>query len=164
MDSNTYSTGPPAGRVGWGPLVAVVDELAAQDLDGLSEVVAAERVAVLWWLVDRLAASGARSWPGSTPAGRLGPSWTSGRGRPRRGCASGWGWVRGRLVVDAEGADAQAERRHGRRGLWLAATLEGMVAVGGLLEAEAGGIVMAALEPLARPADAHDDRSGGLMP
>jgi Domain of unknown function (DUF222) len=37
-----------------------------------------------------------------------------------------------RQVVDPDGADAQAERRHGRRGLWLAATLEGMVAVGGV--------------------------------
>ena len=63
-------------------------------------------------------------------------------------------------VADPEGADAQAERRHQRRGLWLAATWEGMVAVDGLLEAEAGQILLAALEPLARPADAHDDRSG----
>ena len=35
-----------------------------------------------------------------------------------------------------------------------------MVAVDGLLEAEAGQIVLAALEPLARPADAADTRSG----
>ena len=40
-------------------------------------------------------------------------------------------------------------------------TLEGMVAVDGLLEPEAGQILLAALEPLARPADADDDRSGG---
>ena len=36
-----------------------------------------------------------------------------------------------------------------------------MVAVTGLLEAEAGAIVLAALEPLARPADAGDGRTGG---
>jgi hypothetical protein len=36
-----------------------------------------------------------------------------------------------------------------------------MVAVDGLLEAEAGQSLLAALEPLARPADAHDRRSGG---
>ncbi len=65
-----------------------------------------------------------------------------------------------RRLVDPEGAEAQAERRHQRRGLWWAATLEGMVALQGLLEAEAGQILLAALEPLARPADAHDDRSG----
>ena len=35
-----------------------------------------------------------------------------------------------------------------------------MVAVDGLLEAEAGQSVLAALEPLARPADATDTRSG----
>ena len=47
-----------------------------------------------------------------------------------------------------------------RRGLWLAPTFEGMVAVDGLLEPEAGQSLLAALEPLARPADAHDTRSG----
>jgi hypothetical protein len=36
-----------------------------------------------------------------------------------------------------------------------------MVAVDGLLEAEAGQTVLAALEPLARPADADDSRRGG---
>jgi hypothetical protein len=35
-----------------------------------------------------------------------------------------------------------------------------MVAVDGLLEPEAGQTLLAALEPLARPADAHDSRSG----
>ena len=65
------------------------------------------------------------------------------------------------LVADPEGAEGQAERHHQRRGLSLATTWEGMVAVDGLLEAEAGQIVLAALEPLARPADAHDTRAGG---
>ena len=35
-----------------------------------------------------------------------------------------------------------------------------MVAVDGLLEPEAGQTLLAALEPLARPTDAHDTRSG----
>ena len=52
------------------------------------------------------------------------------------------------------------QRRHERRGLWLAATWDDMVAVNGLLDPEAGTIVRAALEPLARPADAGDDRHG----
>ena len=65
------------------------------------------------------------------------------------------------LVADPEGAQAKAERRHQRRGLWLAATWDGMVTVDGLLEAEAGQTLLAALEPLARPATAQDDRSGG---
>ena len=63
-----------------------------------------------------------------------------------------------RLVADPEGADRTAQRHHARRGLWLAPTWDGMVALGGLLEPEAGNILLAALEPLARPADAHDDR------
>ena len=63
-------------------------------------------------------------------------------------------------VVDPDGADAQAQRRHERRGVWLTPTLDRLVAIDGLLEPEAGQIVLAALEPLARPADAHDTRSG----
>jgi hypothetical protein len=66
-----------------------------------------------------------------------------------------------RLVADPDGADQAAEHRHQRRGLWLAPTWEGMVAVDGLLEPEAGQTLLAALEPLARPADAEDTRSGG---
>ena len=63
-------------------------------------------------------------------------------------------------LADPEGADRDRARRHARRGLWLAPTFEGMVAVDGLLEPEAGQTLLAALEPLARPADAHDARSG----
>jgi hypothetical protein len=65
------------------------------------------------------------------------------------------------LVADPDSAEAKAERRHARRGLWLAPTLEGMVALDGLLEPEAGQTLLAALEPLARPASAADERSGG---
>jgi len=64
-------------------------------------------------------------------------------------------------VADPEGANAARERRHARRGLWLSPTLDNMVAVDGLLEAEAGQMLQAALEPLARPADADDTRLGG---
>jgi hypothetical protein len=66
-----------------------------------------------------------------------------------------------RLVADPDGTDAQAERQQERRGLWLSATWEGMLAVNGLLDPEAGQIVEAALEPLARPANGQDERSGG---
>jgi hypothetical protein len=66
------------------------------------------------------------------------------------------------LVADPDRADHQAQRRHARRGLWLASTWDGLVALNGLLEAEAGQTLLAALEPLARPASAGDDpRSGG---
>jgi hypothetical protein len=66
-----------------------------------------------------------------------------------------------RLVADPDTADRDTERRYGQRGLWLAATWEGMVAVNGLLDPEAGQTLVAALEPLARPTNADDDRSGG---
>jgi hypothetical protein len=66
-----------------------------------------------------------------------------------------------RQVADPEGEGDRSEQRHQRRGLWLAATWEGMVAVNGLLEAEAGQTLLAALEPLARPTTAEDARSGG---
>src|SRR5829696_3366911 len=63
-------------------------------------------------------------------------------------------------LAHPDGTDRDRARRHARRGLWLASTVEGMVAVDGLLEPEAGQQLMAALEPLARPADATDARSG----
>ena len=64
-----------------------------------------------------------------------------------------------RLVADPDAADDQAEQQHQRRGLWLSSTWEGMVAVNGLLDPEAGQMLLAALEPLARPASADDPRS-----
>jgi hypothetical protein len=64
------------------------------------------------------------------------------------------------LVADPEGADRQAARQLERRGVWLSETWAGMVAVGGLLEPEAGATVVAALAPLARPAGADDSRTG----
>ena len=64
-----------------------------------------------------------------------------------------------RLVADPDTADALAEQQHQRRGVWLSSTWEGMVALNGLLDPEAGQTVLAALEPLARPANADDPRS-----
>ena len=55
------------------------------------------------------------------------------------------------LVADPDNQTSRTEQRPGRRGLWLAWTWEGMVAVEGLLEAEAGQRVLAALDPLAGP-------------
>jgi len=67
-----------------------------------------------------------------------------------------------RLVADPDSERDRAQRRHEQRGLWLSPTLDNMIAVDGLLEAEAGQTLLAALEPLARPASAGDDpRSGG---
>jgi Domain of unknown function (DUF222) len=64
-----------------------------------------------------------------------------------------------RLAADPDGADARAEHQHERRGLWVSSTWEGMVAVNGLLDPEAGQTLLAALDPLARPSAADDDRS-----
>jgi hypothetical protein len=66
-----------------------------------------------------------------------------------------------RLVADPDTANTLTERRHQQRGLWLAPTLEGMVAIDGLLDPEAGQTLLSALEPLARSASAEDPRSGG---
>jgi len=63
-------------------------------------------------------------------------------------------------VADPEGAETRVQRQHDRRGLWLSPILAGMVAIDGLLEPEAGEILLTALEPLARPASAEDQRSG----
>jgi Domain of unknown function (DUF222) len=41
-------------------------------------------------------------------------------------------------VADPQGAEREDERRHGRRGLWLAQSLEAWSPLQGLLEAEAG--------------------------
>ena len=65
-----------------------------------------------------------------------------------------------RYVADPDAADAETQRRHERRGVWLAPTWEGMVALGGHLDPEAGQALLAALEPLARPTGAADERSG----
>src|SRR5215207_581003 len=55
MDSNTHSADPPGRQPGGlAALRAVVEELAADDLDGLSDAVRAQRVLELRQLVDRL--------------------------------------------------------------------------------------------------------------
>ena len=65
-----------------------------------------------------------------------------------------------REVTDPAGAEQKQQRRFERRGLWLASTWEGMVAVNGLLDPEAGQTLLAALEPLARPSGVEDARTG----
>jgi hypothetical protein len=236
MDSNMYSAHRP-GHPGDGlaTLAGAVDDLAAQDLNRLTDAALAEQVLALRRLLDRLeghwlqqlaavdgrGAAGADQdqETGSTAAWlrtrlRLGPGAASSSVRTARALFRGplvataqaltEGTIApahaavlahgtqhlpdhvtaeaepvlletaGRLdpprlrrvlghlqqVADPDGADAQAERHHQRRGLWLAATWEGMVAVDGLLEPEAGQLLAAALEPLARPANAQDTRSG----
>ncbi len=64
-----------------------------------------------------------------------------------------------RELVDPDTAEQHGRARLERRGLWLAATFDGMVAVDGLLDPEAGEAVQAALLPLARPAGPDDERT-----
>jgi hypothetical protein len=237
MDSNTHSTPRPLRRPdGLAALAAAVDELAAQDLDGLADGVRAQRVLELRGMVDRLEGQWLKELATVDACGAAGAELgeqagsTAGwlRNRLRLGVGAAHASVRTaralfggplaatadaltdgaispahasvlahgtqdlpdhltleaepvlveaarrldpprlrrvlghlRLVADPERADDRAQRRQQRRGLWLAATWEGMVAVHGLLEPEAGHTLMAALEPLACPADAQDPRSGG---
>ncbi|HEY2957562.1 MAG TPA: DUF222 domain-containing protein [Actinomycetota bacterium] len=65
-----------------------------------------------------------------------------------------------RDLVDPDAADDRSRARLERRGLWLSPTFEGLVDVEGLLDAEAGEAVRAALAPLARPTGPEDERSG----
>ena len=61
-----------------------------------------------------------------------------------------------RLVADPDGAQAQAERRHQQRGLWLSPRPgRAWSRSTGLLDPEAGQTLLAALEPLARPTNAQ---------
>jgi len=64
-----------------------------------------------------------------------------------------------RYALDPDSEDERARRRHERRGLHLNPTLDGMVALNGLLDPEAGETVQAAITALARPAGPDDERS-----
>src|SRR6266511_557988 len=64
-----------------------------------------------------------------------------------------------RDVLDPGGSEERGRARLERRGLWLAATFEGMVAVNGLLDPDAGQAARAALAPLAGPTGPDDERS-----
>jgi hypothetical protein len=65
-----------------------------------------------------------------------------------------------REVVDPLGAEDRGRARLERRGLWLSGGADGMLGVQGLLDAECGERLQAALLPLARPAGPDDERSG----
>jgi hypothetical protein len=81
------------------------------------------------------------------------------RGRPRRA-----GRLHGQLA--APPAAPQPRRRRQRRGLWTATTWEGMVALQGLLDPEAGQTLLTALEPLApvRPAPTNPGAGSSAAP
>jgi hypothetical protein len=219
MNSNTHSACSPDGLTA---LATAVQDLAAQDLDGFSDAVRAERILGLRRLLDRLeghwlkeladldarGAAGAEDGvqAGSTagwlrsrlrigattahssvrtaralfggPLPQTGQALTDGTISPAHAqvlahgthdlpaqvaaeaepvlLEAAWRLDSARLrqvvghlgrVADPEGADQQTQRRHARRGLWLASTWAGMVAMDGLLEAEAGQILLAAWSP-----------------
>ena len=232
MNSNRCShegrEGPPGSLAA---LAAVVDDLIAQDLDGLPDAALAEEVLPCGGCWTAWRAAGLKDWPPSTARGAAGAD----HGTQAPSTAS---WLRNRLhlaataassavrtarapvprplpktaqalcdgelstahaavlahgthqlpdhttseaepvlvaaarrldppqlrrvighllqATDPEGADRQAQRRYERRGLWVATTTEGMVALQGLLDPEGGQTLTAALEPLARPANAQD--------
>ena len=105
MDSNTHSTsratspaspsasratGPSAGRPdSLATLTAAVEELAAEDLNGLADAVAAERVLGLRRLLDRLEGHWlAELVAVDAPAGPPGPTTASRPPRPPAGSAT----------------------------------------------------------------------------
>jgi Domain of unknown function (DUF222) len=67
-------------------------------------------------------------------------------------------------VLDPDGADQRAQRRDERQGIWFTMTYDRMVVVRGIMSPEAGHTVQTALEPLSRPVDAADTRSGANAP
>lgn len=67
--------------------------------------------------------------------------------------------TRVRQVVDPDGALADAERARDRRWLTTATTLDGMVSIDGLLDAEAGSVVLTALSAAGAPRGVDDQRS-----
>jgi hypothetical protein len=133
---------PTARALFGGPLAATAAALTGGELSAahagvlahgthhLPHQVAAEAEAVRLEAAGRQGAAPAAAGPGPAPAG----------GRPQV-------------------ADHSSQRRQQRPG-GAGRDLEGMVAVEGLLEPEAGQL-LAALEPLTRPADTHDTPSGG---
>ena len=88
MNTNTSSTTCSAGRPDrLAALAAAVDDLAAQDLDGLPDAVRAERVLVLRRLLDRL--EGSTNSPASMPTAPPAPSRDNRPPRPLAGCEAG---------------------------------------------------------------------------
>jgi hypothetical protein len=231
MNPNTHSSERPNGL---GLLAAAVDELATEDLAGLRDGEAAQRVLVLRGLIERLEGVWLRELAGVDGRGAAGTD----QGMPAESTA---GWLRNRTrmgytdahqrvrvaralhrgplpgtaraladgdiaylhaaaltratqdlpvatvaaaepvlldaarrldpptlrkavthlgdVADPQGTDQRAQRQHDHRWLWLSPTFDGMVALDGLLDPEAGETLLTALEPLARPSTADDDRS-----
>ena len=61
-------------------------------------------------------------------------------------------------VINPDGSLAQCEKDYTRRRLFLSPMLDGMVALDGILDAEAGATLTTALQPFLVPTDPTDDR------
>ena len=85
MDSNTHSTSPPAGLPA---LVAELQELAAQDPDGLPDGARAERVLGLRGLMDRLEGQWLAELAAVDARGAAGAEQGLRPARPPPGCAA----------------------------------------------------------------------------
>ena len=111
MNSNSHSMELPASLTA---LAAVIDQLAAEDLDGLTDAQAAQRVLVLRRLVDRLEGHWLRELAGVDGRGAAGAE----VGVPAESTA---GWLRNRTRMghpDAHQRVRVARALH--RGPWLA--------------------------------------------
>lgn len=62
-------------------------------------------------------------------------------------------------AVDKRNEIRNAEKKHQGRWLDIATTFDGAVSIQGMLDAENGAIVQAAIDAAAKPAGAHDDRT-----
>lgn len=69
--------------------------------------------------------------------------------------------TRVRQMVDPEGALVDANRAHERRWLSTSTTLEGMVSIDGLFDAESGAVLLTALASATAPQGPDDHRSAG---
>ena len=69
-----------------------------------------------------------------------------------------------RETVNRDYAERSTQRDHGRRYLHVSQTLDGMVAIDGRLDAEAGGVLLSALMPLAAPLGPDDTRAPAQRP
>jgi hypothetical protein len=96
MDSNTHSTEGLGGQgIGlaerWASLVAAAQELAAEDLDGLSDAALAEDVVELRRLVDRLEGQWLRRLAVVDARGVAGADQDQPAPPPPAGCVIGYG-------------------------------------------------------------------------
>ena len=66
--------------------------------------------------------------------------------------------TRMRETINRDHAERSSRHDHGRRYLHVSQTLDGMVAIDGRLDAEAGGVLLSALMPLSAPLGPDDTR------